>query len=211
MSSEIRSGDNRSYWIISNGKNYIDGVTDPNLVTTVGNGYYICYVGNDYNEYVSSCYNYGIIPRNSDPNIPSTGNVLPGQDQSNTLDYVYNQIKTIEDKVIPIQNFQNTVQDFVNDVPTIKQTLESINTVVVGSRISATQARLWLINNNINLDSIYNAINSIPDEKTKQIVLSKWEYAPYIEKSDPWINNLASMLGLTQTDIDRAFNEACYL
>ena len=211
MSSVIRSGDNRSYWIISNGKNYIDGVTDPNLVTTVGNGYYICYVGNDYNEYVSSCYNYGIIPRNSDPNIPSTGNVLPGQDQSNTLDYVYNQIKTIEDKVIPIQNFQNTVQDFVNDVPTIKQTLESINTVVVGSRISATQARLWLINNNINLDSIYNAINSIPDEKTKQIVLSKWEYAPYIEKSDPWINNLASMLGLTQTDIDRAFNEACYL
>lgn len=211
MSSEIRSGDNRSYWIISNGKNYVDGVTDPNLVTTVGNGYYICYVGNDYNEYVSACYNYGIIPRNSDPNIPSTGNVLPGQDLPNTLDYVYNQIKIIEDKVIPIENFQNTVRDFVNDVPTIKQTLESINTVVVGSRISATQARLWLINNNINLDSIYNAINSIPDEKTKQIVLSKWEYAPYIERSDPWINNLASILGLTQIDIDRAFNEACYL
>lgn len=211
MSSEIRSGDNRTYWIISNGKSYIDGVTDPNLVTTVGNGYYVCYVGSDYNEYVSACYNYGIIPRNSDPTIPSTGNVLPGQNQSNTLDYVYNQIKIIEDKVIPIENFQNTVQDFVNDVPIIKQTLDSINTVVVGSRISATQARLWLINNNINLDSIYNAINSIPDEKTKQTVLSKWEYAPYIERSDPWINNLASMLGLTQMDIDRAFNEACYL
>lgn len=211
MSSEIRADNNRTYWIISNGNSYIDGITDPNLVTTVGNGYYVCYVGSDYNEYVNSCYSYGIIPRNSDPNIASIGNVLPGQEHPNTLDYVYNQIKIIEDKVIPIENFQNTVQNFINDVPTIKQTLESINTVVVGSRISATQARLWLINNNINLDSIYNAINSIPDEKIKQTVLSKWEYAPYIEKSDPWINNLASMLGLTQMDIDRAFNEACYL
>ena len=72
MSSEIRAGDNRTYWIISNGNSYVDGVTDPDLVTTVGNGWHISWIGGEYNEYLTACNNVGIIPRNSDPNIPTT-------------------------------------------------------------------------------------------------------------------------------------------
>lgn len=72
MSSEIRAGENRTYWIISNGNSYVDGVTDPSLVTTVGNGWHVSWIGSDYNEYLTACNNVNIIPRNSDPNVPTT-------------------------------------------------------------------------------------------------------------------------------------------
>lgn len=72
MSSEIRAGDNRTYWIISNGNGYVDGITDPNLVTTVGNGWHIYWIGSDYNEYLNSCNSIGILPRNTDPSIETT-------------------------------------------------------------------------------------------------------------------------------------------
>jgi hypothetical protein len=77
MSSEIRAGDNRTYWIISNGNSYVDGVTDPTLVTTVGNGWHIYWIGSDYSEYLKSCNNCNIIPRNTDPNTPSISNNYP--------------------------------------------------------------------------------------------------------------------------------------
>jgi hypothetical protein len=72
MSSEIRAGNNRTYWIISNGNSYVDGVTDPELVTTVGNGWHVYWIGSDYEEYVVACNGANIIPRNSGPDVPST-------------------------------------------------------------------------------------------------------------------------------------------
>lgn len=72
MSSEIRAGDNRTYWIISNGNSYVDGVTDPNLITTVGNGWHVAWIGSDFNEYVGACVVHNIIPRNNNANVPST-------------------------------------------------------------------------------------------------------------------------------------------
>lgn len=152
MSSEIRAGDNRSYWIISNGNSYVDGVTDPNLVTTVGNGWHVNWIGSDYNEYLAACNNVNIIPRNSDPNIPTTNFNYP--------------------------------------------------------RISARQVRLWLIQNNISLDSVTNAINNIEDPSVRDSVNIEWEYAPYIERNHPMLIPLAQILGLTESDINRAFIEA---
>ena len=152
MSSEIRAGENRTYWIISNGNSYVDGVTDPTLVTTVGNGWHISWIGSSYAEYVAACNNVNIIPRNSDPNIPTTNFNYP--------------------------------------------------------RISARQVRLWLIQNNISLDSVTNAINSIEDPTVRDSVNIEWEYAPYIERNHPMLVPLAQILGLTESDINRAFIEA---
>lgn len=158
MSSEIRAGDHRTYWIISNGNSYVDGVTDPELVTTVGNGWHIVWIGTEYSEYIFECQNNNIIPRNYDPNIPTTNN-----------------------EMLPI------------------------------SRVSARQIRLWLINNNISLQSVNEAINSIEDLTVRDSVSVEWEYAPYIESSHPMLVPLAEKLGLTSADISRAFNEAKYL
>ena len=158
MSSEIRAGNNRTYWIISNGNSYVDGVTDPELVTTVGNGWHIVWIGSDYGEYLESCQTHNILPRNTDPNVPTTTN-----------------------EMLPI------------------------------SRVSARQIRLWLINNNISLQSVNEAINSIEDPTVRDSVLIEWEYAPYIESNHPMLVPLAEKLGLTSSDISIAFNEAKYL
>lgn len=108
MSSEIRSGDSRTYWIVSNGVGFFDGVTDPNLVTTVGNGCYLVWVGTDYNEYVAACATNNIIPRNSNPDVPSTGNIIYDRlsarqvrlwllNNGITLDMINSAINNIED------------------------------------------------------------------------------------------------------------------
>jgi hypothetical protein len=36
----------------------------------------------------------------------------------------------------------------------------------------------------------------------------EWKYAPYIERNHPMLVSLAQSLGLTESDIDRAFVEA---
>jgi len=72
MSSEIRSGSNRTYWIITDGSAYCDGVTDPGLITTIGYGWRIVWIGNSYSEYLSQCNYFNIIPTLNNPDIPST-------------------------------------------------------------------------------------------------------------------------------------------
>lgn len=155
MSSEIRAGNSRTYWIINNGSGYVDGVTDPNLVTTVGNGWYIYWIGSNYNEYLSTCTNIGILPRISNP----------------------------------LTNTTSTQAD----------------------RLSARQIRLWLINNNISLDRIDSAIDTIEDTAIREKVRIEWEWTPYVEKTHPWLAPLVLQLGLTTDDINRAFIEGILL
>jgi hypothetical protein len=83
--------------------------------------------------------------------------------------------------------------------------------VLVPQTISARQIRLWLIKNNIPLTSIDSAIDSINDQMVKDSIRVEWEYAPYVERNHPWINNIGSLLGLTSEQIDQAFIEASQL
>lgn len=152
MSTEIRAGENRTYWILNNGSNYMDGVTDPGLVTTVGDGLYLYWIGTNYNEYLSSCSGVAIIPRINDPN---------------TASYI----------------------------------------VTANNRLSARQARLWLINKGIDLNNIDSAIDTIEDENIRKSVKVEWEYAPYIEYGHPWLVPLAAILGLSEQDLKDAFIE----
>ena len=73
--------------------------------------------------------------------------------------------------------------------------------------ISARQVRLWLLQNGISLDNVYQAINNIEDSTLRDSVSIEWEYAPYIERNHPMLVPLAQTLGLTESDIDRAFTE----
>lgn len=77
--------------------------------------------------------------------------------------------------------------------------------------ITATQVRLWLVDNNIDLDSITSAINSISDPILRQKTLVQWEYAPYIERNHPLIETIGQMLNLTPQQIDEAFLQASKL
>lgn len=155
MSSEIRAGDNRTFWIISNGNSYVDGVTDPNLVTTVGTGWHVNWVGVDYDEYLLACQNVNIMPRNNRSDVETTsGNI---------------------------------------------------------ERISARQIRLWLIDHGFTLSQVEEAINTIEDPVVREKTLVEWEYAPYVEKSHTLLLQLASILNLTEQEVDMAFIEASTL
>lgn len=82
---------------------------------------------------------------------------------------------------------------------------------VFSSTISSRQIRLWLIRNGISLQSVTDAIDSIEDPILRDSVTIEWEYAPYIERSHPMLVPLAQNLGLSESDIDRAFIEASLL
>jgi hypothetical protein len=83
--------------------------------------------------------------------------------------------------------------------------------VVIPSTISARQIRLWLVQNNISLTSIENAINGITDELLREKTLVEWEYAPYVERNHPMLETLGQILGLNSNQIDQAFIEAANL
>ena len=78
----------------------------------------------------------------------------------------------------------------------------------IPTSISARQIRLWLIQHGIQLYQIDNAIQQIQDDMVRQTVKIEWEYAPYIERSHPWLVPLAQSLGLNEEQIDQAFREA---
>jgi hypothetical protein len=83
--------------------------------------------------------------------------------------------------------------------------------IVVPETISARQVRLWLIDNNIDLNNVVNIIDTIQDPILKQKTLVEWEYAPYIERNHPLIDTLGSALGLTSEQIDQGFITASQL
>ena len=96
----------------------------------------------------------------------------------------------------------------VYETPLLERFEPVIHTLSVPQQITATQIRLWLVKNNIPLSSIDHAINSIEDELTRSELLIIWEYAPYVERSNPFIDNLGSLLGLNKEQIDQAFIES---
>lgn len=151
MSAEIKNPNSITYWIITDGIGYAEGLTGPDQTTTVGNGWRIHWVGSDHNEYVVECNKVNLIPRDAD----GTASVL--------------------------------TKPF---------------------RVSARQIRLWLVQHNFQLFQIDNAIDTIEDLLVRETVKIEWEYAPYIERSHPWLVPLAQSLGLSEEQIDQAFIEA---
>jgi hypothetical protein len=85
------------------------------------------------------------------------------------------------------------------------------NPIIIPSSISARQVRLWLIDNNIDLNNVTNIINTIEDPILRQKTLVEWEYAPYIERNHPLIETLGASLGLTPEQIDQGFITASQL
>lgn len=81
----------------------------------------------------------------------------------------------------------------------------------VPSQVSSRQIRLWLVKNGFGLSAIETAINAIPDQSTRESVRVEWEYAPYVERSHPWLVPLASALGLDEAAVNQAFREASAL
>lgn len=92
------------------------------------------------------------------------------------------------------------------DVP---ETLQAVFTpFAVPPTVSARQIRLWLVGHGVSLATVEAAIDSIPDQTTRDMTRVEWEYAPYVERTHPMLIPLAAALGLTEQQVDQAFREA---
>jgi hypothetical protein len=81
----------------------------------------------------------------------------------------------------------------------------------VPPQVSARQIRLWLVGHGVALANVEAAIDAIDDAATRETVRVEWEYAPYVERSHPWLVPLAQSLGLDDAGVDAAFREAATL
>jgi hypothetical protein len=81
----------------------------------------------------------------------------------------------------------------------------------VPQSITATQIRLWLIRNGITMGQITDAISAIVDSQTRSEAEVLWEYAPYVERTNPLVALIASNFSMDNDTIDQAFREAAKL
>jgi hypothetical protein len=81
----------------------------------------------------------------------------------------------------------------------------------VPDQVSARQIRLWLVQHGVSMSTVDDAIASISDQATRDTVRVEWEYAPYVERSHPWLVPMAAALGLDDAAVDQAFREASSL
>lgn len=81
----------------------------------------------------------------------------------------------------------------------------------VPERVSARQIRLWLVRSGIPLATVAAAVESIVDPVTRDTVRVEWEYAPWVERSHPWLVPMAAALGMDDAAVDQAFREAATL
>jgi hypothetical protein len=92
-----------------------------------------------------------------------------------------------------------------------KSTREVFDAYAAPAIVSARQIRLWLVRQGIAMDAVEAAIDAIADQPTRDSVRVEWEYAPYVERSHPWLVPLAQSLGLDDAGVDAAFREAATL
>jgi len=87
---------------------------------------------------------------------------------------------------------------------TSEQIIE-FNKIKIPQTISQMKLRLQLILSGVSVDSIYTMINQVPDLIQKELILTKWEYAVIMERTDPMLNQMAGLLNITQLQLDEIF------
>jgi hypothetical protein len=81
----------------------------------------------------------------------------------------------------------------------------------VPTSITATQIRLWLVRNGITMAQVSEAIAAIPDQQARTEAEVLWEYAPYVERTNPLVAAIAAGFNMADAAIDQAFREAAHL
>lgn len=71
--------------------------------------------------------------------------------------------------------------------------------------ISNADLRRGLVALGINPQLITDHLNGLPDGAAKWTALADWEYANYVERAHPMLDQLAPSFGLTSADIDAIF------
>jgi hypothetical protein len=103
------------------------------------------------------------------------------------------------------------VRDDAGNLVGLNQQAVEPESPAVPASVSARQIRLWLVAHGVSLAAVEAAIDAIPDALQRDSVRVEWGYAPYVERSHPFLIPLAAALGLTEAQVDQAFVEAATL
>lgn len=76
--------------------------------------------------------------------------------------------------------------------------------------VTMRQARLALLQAGL-LSQVEAAIAAIEDAAQRQAVQIEWEYAAEVDMTHPWVQALATALGLTAAQLDALFTQAAML
>lgn len=76
--------------------------------------------------------------------------------------------------------------------------------------VTPRQIRLALLGAGISVQTIEDAINSLP-EPNRSAAMITWEYSVEFQRSNPLIQSMAPMLGLTSEQVDQLFTIASTL
>ena len=76
--------------------------------------------------------------------------------------------------------------------------------VEVPASVTMRQARLALLHAGL-LDDVEAALAAIPDETARRAAQIEWEYAQDVERDSPWVQQLATALGLDAAMLDELF------
>ena len=81
---------------------------------------------------------------------------------------------------------------------------------VIVTVVTMRQARLALLQSSL-LSQVEAAIAAIEDTAQRQAVQIEWEYAAEVNRTHPWVQHLATALGLTEAQLDDLFTLAATL
>lgn len=138
----------------------------------------------------------------------TTNRVLCAQNSNYVLadnEYSIPQLETIH----YLKSFWNpTTQQFYEGA-TAQEIADDLKSELPDS-VTRKQLKLQLTLSGFNMSTIDTAINSLP-EPNKSIALISWNDSSEFDRNNPLLQALASMLGLTDSELDQIFIDASKL
>jgi hypothetical protein len=88
-----------------------------------------------------------------------------------------------------------------------KEEIEQANKIVVPESISQMKLRKQLILSGISISAIDALIQQLP-QPNRDLIFTMWEYAVVFDRTNPELNAMAEMLGISQQQLDEIFINA---
>lgn len=111
--------------------------------------------------------------------------------------------------------FAEMFYDGLQDIITQKDArIAELEAIIAGKEAEVIctnfQIRAWLIGNfGIGIiDQVTAMIQAIPDATQRLLAIQQWEYANNVLRDNPFVNQIASALGMTSEQMDAAYLEA---
>lgn len=86
-----------------------------------------------------------------------------------------------------------------------QEEIDFFNDALIPNTISQMKFRMQLILSGISLESIYETINSIEDKTTRDIILTKFDYADVMERNDESLLQMATIMGISKEQVNQIF------